>query len=62
MTVTTVSAAGSIFSARFVTPLLASSEYANTIAALSAITGPALAVEMPVASLLFADLDDKSFH
>jgi hypothetical protein len=60
-TVTTVSAAGSIFSARFITPLLASSEYANTTAALSAITGPALAVEMPVTSLLFANLDDKAF-
>lgn len=60
-TVTTASTATGIFSAQFVAPLLANSEFANTTAALSALAGPALAVEMPASSQLFADMDDKAF-
>ncbi|KAF9701734.1 hypothetical protein EKO04_000835 [Ascochyta lentis] len=59
--VTTASAASGIFSAQFIAPIIASGEHANTTAALSALAGPARAVEMPAASQLFADLDDKAF-
>lgn len=60
-TVTTASAASGVFSAQFITPLIARGEFANTTAALSAIAGPARAVEMPAAARLFADMDDKVF-
>ncbi|KZM24972.1 uncharacterized protein EKO05_0009469 [Ascochyta rabiei] len=60
-TVTTASTASGIFNAQFITPLLARGEYANTTAALSALAGPARAVEMSAAPQLFANLDDKAF-
>ncbi|KAF3033824.1 hypothetical protein E8E12_004459 [Didymella heteroderae] len=60
-TVTTASTASGIFSADFITPIIARGTYANTTAALSALAGPARAIEMPVASQLFGDLDDKAF-
>lgn len=60
-TVTTASAASGVFSAQFIAPLIARGEHANTTAALSALAGPARAVEMPAASQLFGNLDDKAF-
>lgn len=60
-TVTTASTASGIFSAQFIAPIIARGAHANTTAALSALTGPALAVEMPAASQLFGNLDDKAF-
>jgi hypothetical protein len=60
-TVNTASTASGIFSTQFIAPLLANGEFANTTAALSALAGPALAVEMPAASQLFAEMDDKVF-
>ena len=60
-TVTTASTAPGIFSSEFIAPLLAQSDFANTTAALSALAGPALVVEMPAASQMFADMDDKAF-
>jgi len=60
-TVTTASTATGVFSYKFISPLLARGDFANTTAALSALAGPALAVEKPAASQLFADMDDKAF-
>ncbi|KAF1362339.1 hypothetical protein EJ07DRAFT_174720 [Lizonia empirigonia] len=60
-TVTTASAASGVFSAQFIAPLIARGEHANTTAALSALAGPASAMEMPAASQLFVNLDDKGF-
>lgn len=61
MAITTASTASGIFSAQFVTPLIASGQHANSTTALSALAGPARAVEMPAASQLFGNLDDKAF-
>ncbi|KAL1594942.1 hypothetical protein SLS59_008493 [Nothophoma quercina] len=61
MAITTASTASGIFSAQFVAPLIASGQHANSTTALSALAGPARAVEMPVASQLFGNLDDKAF-
>ena len=61
MAITTASTAAGIFSAQFVTPLIASGQHANSTTALSALAGPARAVEMPAASQLFGNLDDKAF-
>jgi hypothetical protein len=60
-TVTTASTASGIFSSQFIPPLLAKGDFSNTTAALSALAGPALAVELPAASQLFAEMDDKAF-
>jgi hypothetical protein len=60
-TITTASTASGIFSATFIAPLLTEGEIVNTTAALSALAGPALAVEMPAASQLLAKMDDKAF-
>jgi hypothetical protein len=60
-TLTTALTASGVFSSKFITPMLATSEFANTTAALSALAGPALAVEKSAASQLFADMDDKAF-
>jgi hypothetical protein len=60
-TITTASTASGVFSSKFIAPLLANAAFANTIAALSALAGPATAVEMPAASQLFAEMDDKAF-
>ncbi|KAJ4351004.1 hypothetical protein N0V95_004238 [Ascochyta clinopodiicola] len=60
-TITTASTASGVFSAQFIAPLIARGEYANTTAALSALAGPAQAAEMPAASQLFSNLDDKAF-
>ncbi|GAB7336786.1 hypothetical protein MBLNU13_g10872t1 [Cladosporium sp. NU13] len=60
-TVSTASTASGIFSAKFIADLLPHGEFANTTAAISALTGPAHAVEIPAASRLFAVLDDKAF-
>lgn len=61
MTITTASTASGIFSAQFVAHLIASGQHANSTTALSALAGPARAVEMPAASQLFGNLDDKAF-
>jgi hypothetical protein len=58
-TIATTSTASGIFSAQFIAPLLARGDFANTTAALSALAGPARAVEVQAASQDFADLDDK---
>jgi hypothetical protein len=60
-TIATTSTASGIFSAQFIAPLLARGDFANTTAALSALAGPARAVEVQAASQDFADLDDKVF-
>lgn len=60
-TVTAASTASGVFSAEFITPIVARGAYANTTAALSALSGPARATEMPAAFQLFGDLDDKAF-
>lgn len=60
-TVTTASTASGIFSAEFIAPIIARGAHANTTAALSALAGPARAVEMSAASQLFGNLDDKAF-
>jgi hypothetical protein len=60
-TVTTASTAAGVFSAQFVAPLITRGQHAKTTTALSALTGPARAVEMPAASQLFGNLDDKAF-
>ena len=60
-TATVASTASGIFSSQFTAPLLAKGDFANTTAALSALTGPALAVEMPAAPQLFSNMDDKAF-
>lgn len=58
--VTTASTASGLFSARFVAPIVASGQHTNTTVALSALTNPARAVEMPAASQLFSNVDDKA--
>lgn len=60
-TVTTASTASSIFSAQFIAPIIARGAHANTTAALSGLASPARAVELPAASQLFGNLDDKAF-
>ena len=60
-TVTTASTASGIFSSQYVSSIIARGEHVNTSAALSALAGPARAIEMPAASQLFANLDDKAF-
>ncbi|KAF2629965.1 hypothetical protein BU25DRAFT_388066 [Macroventuria anomochaeta] len=60
-TVTTATTASGIFSAQFIASIIARGEHANTTAALSALAGPAHAVEMPAASQIFGSLDDKAF-
>jgi hypothetical protein len=60
-TITTASTASAIFSSKFISPLLAPKKFSNTTAALSALAGPALAVELPAAPQLFAEMDDKAF-
>lgn len=59
--VTTASTASGLFSAQFVAPIIAQGQHANTTAALSALAGPARAIEMSAASQLFGALDDKAF-
>lgn len=60
-TISTASTASSIFSTQFIAPLLLRSSTANTTAAISALTGPALAAEKPAGSQLFSAMDDKAF-
>ncbi|KAF1928919.1 uncharacterized protein M421DRAFT_420149 [Didymella exigua CBS 183.55] len=60
-TLITASTASGIFSAQFIAPIIASGGHANTTAALSALAGPARAIEMPAASQLFGNFDDKAF-
>ncbi|KAJ4990697.1 nitrosoguanidine resistance protein [Stagonosporopsis vannaccii] len=59
--ITTTSAASGIFSAQFIVPIISQGQHANSSASLSALAGPARAVEMPAASQLFGNLDDKAF-
>jgi hypothetical protein len=49
------------FSAEFIAPVITRGEYASTIAACSALTGPARAIEMPTSSQLFANLEEQRY-
>ncbi|KAH6637687.1 hypothetical protein C7974DRAFT_390005 [Boeremia exigua] len=59
--IATASTAASVFSAQFITPIIARGQHANATTALSALASPARPVEMPAAPQLYATLDDKAF-